>query len=285
MAGSSGVWGAEKMPSFRMRRPARALISTLNSRPVSAILYLIVMWLLIRMSVSGAEAMGYNWQWYRVPQYIYGLTDDGFQAGELVLGLVKTVDLSLRSFLLASALGLVIALLRLSSLVVGSAVAAGFLEFVRNLPLLVLLYLVYYVLGPIFGFDRYEASILCLAVYHSVLISEIFRAGILAVPAGQWEAARAVGMSTAQCYRFIVMPQSVRFTLPPLMGEAVHLIKSSAIVSVVAVAELTTIGRNIISDTFMSFEIWFTVAAIYLAATLILSIFVTRLEKKFAVAE
>ena len=281
----AGVWTAGAPPPAWRRIVSKAVTSALNSKPVSVVLYLIVMWLLIRLSVTGAEAMGYNWQWYRIPQFIYELTDDGFQAGELLLGLVKTIDLSVRSFLLAAILGLVVALLRLSDLVIGSAVAAGFLEFVRNLPLLVLLYLVYYVLGPIFGFDRYTASILCLAIYHSVLISEIFRAGILAVPSGQWEAARAVGMSGAQCYRFIVIPQSVKFTLPPLTGEAVHLIKSSAIVSVVAVAELTTMGRNIISDTYMSFEIWFTVAAIYLAVTLILSIFVTRLEKRFAVTE
>ena len=90
--------------------------------------------------------------------------------------------------------------------------------------------------------------------------------------------------ATAQCYRHVVLPQSVKFMLPPLTGEAEHLIKSSAIVSVVAVAELTTIGRNIISDTYMSFEIWFTVAAVYMVVTLILSVFVTYLEKRYAVA-
>ena len=68
-------------------------------------------------------------------------------------------------------------------------------------------------------------------------------------------------MTKAQTYRYIILPQSIRFMLPPMTGEVVHMIKSSAIVSVIAVAELTTIGRNIISDTYMSFEIWFTIAA------------------------
>ncbi len=264
--------------------PVRMLRLVIDSKPMSVALYLIVMWLIVRLAVTGAEAMGYNWQWYRIPQYLYQLTDDGFQAGEMLIGLLKTVDLSVRSFILATVIGLLVALLRLSGLVVGSAVASCYLEFIRNLPLLVLLYLIYYVLGPIFGFNRFSASILCLAVYHSALISEIFRAGILAVPQGQWEAARSVGMSTIQCYRHIVLPQSVKFMLPPLTGEAVHLIKSSAIVSVIAVAELTTIGRNIISDTYMSFEIWFTVAAVYMIVTLILSVCVTYLEKKYEVA-
>lgn len=255
----------------------------LDSRLMSILLYVLIMGLIIRVLMTGAQAIGYNWQWYRVSDYILEMTDDGFQVGELLLGLVTTIDLTFRSFALAVAIGLVIALLQLSSLMIGSRIAIGFIEFVRNLPLLVLLYLIYYVVGPIFDLGRFTASVLCLAVYHSVLVAEIFRAAIQAVPLGQWEAARAIGLSTPQCYRYILIPQSVKFILPPLTGEAVHLIKSSAIVSVIAVAELTTMGRNIISDTYMSFEIWFTVAAIYLIFTLILSIFVTFLEKKFEV--
>ena len=242
-----------------------------------------MIYLIARVSVIGAEAMGYNWQWYRVPDYLYTLTEDGFQWGEIVFGLVTSIDLSVKAFVLATIVGLFIALLRLSGLLVGSGVALVYLEFVRNIPLLVLLYLIYYVMGPIFKFDRYMAAIICLAVYHSATISEIFRAGINSVPKGQWEAAKSIGMSVAQSYRFIILPQSIKVMLPPLTNEAVQLIKSSAIVSVIAVAELTTIGRNIISDTYMSFEIWFTVAVVYLVVTLILSTFVSGLEKRFAV--
>jgi len=252
-----------------------------GSVPVSVAIYATVMGLIIYGSYAGAQNMGYNWQWNRVPQYLYSFTDDGFQLGEIFHGLWATIKLSVTSFALAMVLGLIVALLRLSGLVMGTAVSIGYLELIRNIPLLVLLYLFYYVLGPIFGFDRYTASILTLAVFHSALISEILRAGINAVPRGQWEAAKSIGMSPYQSYRYIVLPQSVRFMLPPLMGEVVHLIKSSAIVSVIAVAELTTIGRNIISDTFMSFEIWFTVAAVYLVVTLILSVAVSYVEKRY----
>ncbi len=249
---------------------------------LSVMLYVAVIGGIVYVAYNGSQAMGYNWQWYRVPQYFYRLTDDGFQWGEIMIGLVKTLQLSATAFGIALALGLLVALLRLSGLLVGSAVALVFLEIVRNTPLLVLLYLFYYVLGPIFGLDRYWASILCLAVYHAALISEIFRAAINAVPKGQWEAAKSIGMGQAQAYRYIVLPQSVRFMLPPMTGEAVNMIKSSAIVSVIAVAELTTMGRNIISDTYMSFEIWFTIAAVYMAVTLILSIGVSYVEKRYA---
>lgn len=253
----------------------------LNTTPVAVAIYLAVIGAIGWLSYSGAQQMGYNWQWYQVPKYIYTFTDDGFQAGEILTGLWASIILSLASFSLAIVLGLGVALLRLSGLVVGTGVAIGFLEFVRNIPLLVLLYLFYYVLGPVFGLDRWTAAVLTLGVFHSALISEIFRAGINSVATGQWEAAASIGMSRGQAYRYIILPQSVRFMLPPLTGEVVHLIKSSAIVSVIAVAELTTIGRNIISDTYMSFEIWFTIAAVYLALTLVLSFGVSAVERRF----
>jgi len=284
-ANIGGRWGgaANSFWSARNRGLLGQILNLVRSRPASVALYLIIVYLIARLSLTGAEAMGYNWQWYRIPDYLYRLTDDGFQWGEIAIGLVTTIELSVTSFVFATALGLCLALLRLSGLLVGTAVAVAYLEFIRNMPLLVLLYLIYYVLGPIFGLNRYSASVLCLAIYHSALISEIFRAGINAVGIGQWEAAKSIGMSTGQCYRFVILPQSVKFMLPPLTGEAVHLIKSSAIVSVIAVAELTTVGRNLISDTYMSFEIWFTVAAVYMVVTLILSVGVTRLERRYAV--
>lgn len=266
--------------STETRRPLR-FRRALSSKPIAIALYLAVMAGIIWLSYTGAQRMGYNWQWYRVPDYLYQFTDDGFQLGELLLGVWSTITLSTVAFALATVLGLGVALLRLSGLVVGAGVAIGYLEFIRNIPLLVLLYLVYYVLGPIFGFGRWSAAVLTLAIFHSALISEIFRAGINSVAKGQWEAADAIGMTRAQAYRYIILPQSIRFMLPPLTGEIVHLVKSSAIVSVIAVAELTTIGRNVISDTYMSFEIWFTVAALYLGLTLILSFGVSALENRF----
>jgi polar amino acid transport system permease protein len=256
---------------------------SVDSVTFSVILYGVIVAAIVWMSYVGAAAMGYNWQWYRIPQYFYEVTEDGFQPGEIIYGLGTTLTLSLTAFALALALGLLVALMRLSGLIVCTAVAIGFLEFVRNIPLLVLLYLFYYVLGPIFGFDRYWASVLCLGVFHSALVSEIFRAGINAVPKGQWEGATSIGLSKSQAYRYIIFPQAIRFMLPPMTGEAVSMIKSSAIVSVIAVAELTTIGRNIISDTFMSFEIWFTVALVYMAVTLVLSVGVSYVEKRYAV--
>ncbi|MCB1806535.1 MAG: ABC transporter permease subunit, partial [Candidatus Competibacteraceae bacterium] len=97
---------------------------------------------------------------------------------------------------------------------------------------------------------------------------------------GQWEASSSIGLGRLQTYRYIVLPQAVPLMLPPLTSLVINLIKNSAIVSVIAVFDLTTEGRNIIADTFMSFEIWLTVAAMYLVLTVTLSVLVGLLEKR-----
>ena len=274
--------GSMSMKGLPVRRPP-AINRFFSSTPVSIVIYLLIIVSILYSSFRGAQSMGYNWQWYQIPKYIYSYTDDGFQFGELMFGLWTTITLSFSALILAMLFGLLVALLRLSNLVIGTKVAICFLEFVRNIPLLVLVYLFYYVLGPVFKYDRYTASVLCLAVYHSALISEILRAGINAVAQGQWEAAKSIGMSKPQMYRYIILPQSIRFMLPPMTGEVVHMVKSSAIVSVIAVAELTTLGQNIISDTYMAFEIWFTIAVIYMIVIMILSIGASQVERRYTV--
>ena len=274
--------GSMSMKGLPVRRPP-AINRFFSSTPVSIVIYLLIIVSILYSSFRGAQSMGYNWQWYQIPKYIYRYTDDGFQFGELMFGLWTTITLSFSALILAMLFGLLVALLRLSNLVIGTKVAICFLEFVRNIPLLVLVYLFYYVLGPVFEYDRYTASVLCLAVYHSALISEILRAGINAVAQGQWEAAKSIGMSKPQMYRYIILPQSIRFMLPPMTGEVVHMVKSSAIVSVIAVAELTTLGQNIISDTYMAFEIWFTIAVIYMIVIMILSIGASQVERRYTV--
>lgn len=236
----------------------------------------LIAWLIYR----GAAAMEYNWQWYRVPPFFYRVIDGEVIYGPLVRGLIETIRLAAISSVLAIAIGLVTAFLRLSDSISGRIVATWYLEAIRNTPLLVQLFLFYFVLAPIFGVDRFWAGVLCLAFFEGSFAAEIIRGGIQAVDRGQYEAADANGFTTADKYRFIVIPQALPLILPPLTGLIISLVKHSAIVSVIAVAELTTEGLNLISDTFMAFEIWFIVAGIYLALTVSLSLAVTMLERK-----
>lgn len=230
--------------------------------------------------ILGASSMGYNWQWYRVPRYVYREIDGEIIWGPLVRGLMVTIEITLWAALLAFAIGLVTALLRLSRSYAGHALATVYLEAVRNTPLLVQMYLFYFVLSPILGIDRFWTGVLALAFFEASFISEIIRGGILSIQRGQWEGAAALGMRRWQVYAKIVLPQAVPIMAPPMTSALVNLIKNSAIVSTIAIFDLTNEGRNVIAETFMSFEIWFTVAAIYLVLTISLSAVAARLEAR-----
>ena len=236
----------------------------------------IIAWLIWR----GIEAMDYNWQWYRVPPFFYRIVDGELIWGPLVWGLIQTIKLAFISGILAILIGFVTAFARLSDSIAASMIATWYLEAIRNTPLLVQLFLFYFVLAPIFGIDRFWSGILCLSFFEGSFAAEIIRGGIQAVDRGQYEAGDAIGLTAQDKYRYIVVPQAMPLILPPLTGLLISLIKHSAIVSVIAVSELTTTGLNLISDTFMAFEVWFTVAGIYLALTISLSVAVSMLERK-----
>jgi polar amino acid transport system permease protein len=229
---------------------------------------------------AGADSMGYNWQWYRIPRYLFRWRDDGVQWGLLAQGLAQTVVISAHAAVLAAAIGVCVAVLRLSRSFSGRWLARIYLEIIRNTPLLVQIYIFYYVLARVFPLDRFWAGVIALACFEGAFISEILRAGIVGIPAGQWEACRTLGLSTLQTYRHVVLPQAIVAMTPPLVSAGISLIKDSSIVSVIGLFELTTAGRDAISDSFMSFEIWLTVAAIYLVVTLALSTMLNRIEQR-----
>ncbi|WP_052260688.1 amino acid ABC transporter permease [Photobacterium gaetbulicola] len=220
---------------------------------------------------TGAEAMNYRWQWYRIPQYLWFFEDGEWFPAELLEGLRVTLQISAVSLLLTLAIGLVTALLRVSGSVIGRGVSWGYVELIRNTPLLVQIYLLYFVFGPVLGLERFTTAVLALSLFQGAYTAEIFRAGLTSIDRGQFEASNSLGLCALDSYRFIILPQVIKRILPPLTNEAVSLVKNSSIVSVMAIFDLTTEGRNIVADTAMPFEVWFTVAGIYLVVTLTLS--------------
>jgi polar amino acid transport system permease protein len=270
----------ERVPrAERLRAPGSPLIAHL-AHARSIVLYIVSVGLLVALAVRGAQSMGYNWQWYRIERYLYQVVDGAFYPGPLLNGLGVTLQISALALVLTIVIGLAAAILRLSDSLSGRLLVNAYVEAIRNTPLLVQLYLFYFVLSPILGVDRFWTGVLCLAVFEGAFAAEMFRAGLQAVPRGQWEAARSLGLSTPLAYRLVILPQALRVILPPLTGLSVSLVKHSAIVSVIAVFDLTTEGRNIIADTFLTFEIWLVVAAIYLAVNGSLSMIVAVLETK-----
>ncbi|MEZ4527177.1 MAG: amino acid ABC transporter permease [Desulfobacterales bacterium] len=229
--------------------------------------------------MSGAEKLGYNWQWYRVPGYILSFDTGQFVRGPLLEGLQVTLQITVLSLGLASVFGLATAFLRLAPSFFGRIMARLYLELIRNTPLLVQLFFIYFVLGPILDISRFASAVLALSLFEGAYASEIFRAGIVSIEQGQWEAARSLGMNTASTYRHIILPQAIPRILPPLTGQTVSLIKDSALVSTIAIYDLTMQAQAIISETWLTFELWFTVAGIYLMLTIPLSLCANLMEK------
>ena len=236
-------------------------------------------WLIAR----GAQSMGYEWKWHKVPRMLWRVVDGELVWGPLLKGLAVTLKLSSMATLLALALGMVTALLRLSGSIVGQALAWCYIELIRNTPILVQILVMYFIVAASLGIPRDMAGVLCLGLYEGAFAAEIMRGAIVAVRAGQWEAGRSLGFGPLHLYRDIVLPQAVPLMLPPLGGVLVNLVKHSAVVSVIAVFDLTNQARSLVSDTFMAFEIWLTTAALYLLVTVSLSLWVLWLEKRFRV--
>lgn len=243
--------------------------------------FVLISGLLVWFTWRGAASMDYRWQWYRLPRYFWRVIDGELIWGPLINGLFVTLEIAAWGMVLTLLIGLITAFLRLSDSLAARILARVYLETIRNTPLLVQISIFYFVLQPILGINNpLWTGILCLAFYEGSFASEIIRAGVNSVPKGQWEASTTVGLGKTKTYFYVVLPQAVPLMLPPMAGILVNLVKHSAILSFVAVFELTTEARNLIGDTFMSFEVWFVVGPMYLVITISLSTFVGWLERR-----
>jgi polar amino acid transport system permease protein len=271
------------MSEFNLKISKNAWSTLKHSPLVDVIKFCVVIGLIIWLMGYGTGNLTYNWQWYRIPQYIFHFENGRFTAGPLLNGLGVTFQITGVSLIIAFFVALVTALFRLSNSFLARALARGYLEFIRNTPLLVQIFFIYFVLGPILGISRFFSAVLALSLFEGAYGSEIFRSGIVSVHKGQWEAASSLGFSIFNTYRYIILPQAMRRILPPLTGQAVSLVKDSALVSTIAIYDLTMRGQEIIAETYLAFEVWFTVAAIYLLITVMLSMIVNIMENHMAI--
>jgi His/Glu/Gln/Arg/opine family amino acid ABC transporter permease subunit len=183
----------------------------------------------------------------------------------LMSGLQMTLFISAISLVFALVGGLVLALFDLSKFAVlrGFSLALG--EIIRNTPILVQLLWVYYVLPIVFGIrvSALAGIVIGLSLYMAAFISEVYRAGIQAVPKGHREAAQVLGLTPVQSFMRIVLPQAIRMTLPPLASNFVQLIKFSSLGAVISVSEITRRGMELSSSTFRPLEIFTFIAVVY----------------------
>ena len=183
----------------------------------------------------------------------------------LLSGLQLTLIISATSLVFALLGGLVLALFDMSKFRLLRAFSLTLGEIIRNTPILVQLLWVYYVLPIVFGIriSALAAILIGLSLYMAAFISEVYRAGIQAVPKGHREAAQVLGLTPAQSFIRIVMPQAIRMTLPPLASNFVQLIKFSSLGSVISVSEITRRGMELSSTTFRPLEIFTFIAVVY----------------------
>lgn len=251
----------------------------------------------------------YNWDWGSIPQYLfrYDEANERWVSNILMQGLFTTIRLSLWSTVLATFIGTVIGLCRLSKGLFSRLIGRTYVELIRNLPPLVLIFIFYFFLADqimasigvdefvkslsenmqalltfLFAspsrFPAFLSALITLALFEGAYIAEIVRSGIQSIERGQWEAGHALGLSWWQQMRYVILPQATQRILPPLGGQFISTIKDSAIVSVISIQELTFQGMELMSATYLTFEVWITVTALYLILTMALSLSVERLE-------
>ncbi|AIE85360.1 ABC transporter substrate-binding protein/permease [Fimbriimonas ginsengisoli] len=200
----------------------------------------------------------------------------------LARGAVLTLELTALSLVFGVVGGLLLALARVSPFVLFRPFAVAYVEVVRGTPLLMQIYVIYFVLPAIgIGLSPFVAGVLALSLNAAAYTSEIFRAGIESIDSGQMEAARSLGMDYPTAMRWVILPQTLRRVLPPLTNEAVALLKDSSLVSVVALSELMRAGKEIATNSGSPTTVYLTVAVFYLVMTLPLTWLVRRLEQKW----
>ena len=287
------------------------IIKRVKLKPLDVVLVFVLLSFGLIMAYRIRVGLHYEWNWSVIPQYLFRYDPDinRWLPNLLVQGLFNTIRLSIWGTLLATILGTALGLCRISQHLFKRLLGRTYVELIRNLPPLVLIFIFYFFVSdqimPILGveefvrsrsestrkiltflfappsqFTAFLSAVVTLAIFEGAYITEIVRAGIQSIEKGQWEAGHALGLSWRHQMFDVILPQATHRILPPLAGQFISTIKDSAIVSVISIQELTFQGMELMSSTYLTFEIWITVTALYLLLTLSLSLGVGRLEMR-----
>lgn len=276
---------------------------------LDVIVGLLVLAVAVYLAYRVTKGLNYKWNWGVIPQYLfrYDQEKNRWVMNLLMQGLMTTIWLSVWGIILATIIGTVMGIFRISDSLFKRLIGWTYVELMRNIPPLVLVFIFYYFVSgqimPVLGVDDFIRSrsestqavlsffsvppnlftaflsgVITIALFQSAYVTEIIRAGIQSIEKGQWEASYALGLSWWQQMCHIILPQAVQRILPPLAGEFINTIKYSSIVSVISIQELTFQGMELMAASLLSFEVWLTITGLYLVLTLLLSLGVARLE-------
>ncbi len=276
---------------------------------LSMVFLLVCVFVAYRIKVG----LNYNWAWDSIFQFLFRFDNDShtWVSGLLMTGFYTTIRLSIWGIVFATIFGVISGIAKTSSILVFRWLATTYVETMRNLPPLVIIFIAYFFVGdqllyPL-GIDDWAetlspasqnvlsilfakpgqltsffAALMTLAIFEGAYITEIVRAGIESIARGQWEASHSLGLTRYQQMRHIILPQTFQRIMPPLAGQFISLIKDSSIVSVISIQELCFQGIEIMTGTLHTIEIWIVVTLLYLTLTLPCSLIVERLETRMA---
>jgi polar amino acid transport system permease protein len=284
--------------------------------PLDIVIIALLLCLAAYISYRLTIKLNYKWNWGIIPQYLYFFDEEKgrWTANVLMQGLYTTIRLSVWATLLAAIFGTIAGVLRTTPKLFNRLVGRSYVELIRNIPPLVLIFIFYFFVSdqimPLLGVDEFIrgssettqhivgfffatpdmlsaflSGIVTVAIFQGAYITEIVRAGIQSINKGQWEAAHALGLSWRQQMYDIIMPQAIKRVLPALANEFINTLKYSAIVSVISIQELTFQGMQVMAATQVTIEVWLTITVMYLVLCLILSFGVQWLEGYLARSE
>jgi len=281
------------------------------TRAVDTIVIAIAIFLVAYIIYKVDTVMIYEWHWGFLWEYILRWDEEqqAYAPNLLLKGLATTFRLVIWSMLLASIIGIVMGIMRTSSRIFFRTVSRLYVEFIRNMPPVVFIFVFFFFLSsqfvPLLGIDELSVNaspatiallkillgppelfanvisgILCLALFEGAYITEIIRAGIQSIDKGQTEAGQSIGLTRFQTLRWVIFPQAVQKVIPPLTGQFITLIKDSSIVSLISIQELTFLAQEVAYSTQYVFEIWLFVAAVYFCICYSLALLFGKLEKR-----
>jgi polar amino acid transport system permease protein len=217
------------------------------------------------------------------------MTDELAQFGRILVFLLptvpQTIKITLASFALALVIGLLVGVLRIARGSPWTWMGRLYVDAIRGVPLLVWIFFIYFGLGRVLHLPQFLAGVLAIAICYSAYVGETLRAGIQAIPKGQWEAAASLGLSRRQAMQRVILPQAVRVVVPPIMNDFIACLKDSSLVSIIGLRELTRAGREYSSGTFVDFQTWLVVGLLYLGMTVLLTRCSSQLEARLRRAE
>ena len=295
------------MSEYRLPPPAKHVkrVTNLDIAVIGSVITILVF-----VYYRVEHVLVYNWNWGLVFEYVIRIDE---VTGEIfpnlfLKGVAMTLRLAFWGTIIAAVIGIIMGLCRVSSnlfLKVGSRL---YVELIRNIPPVVFIFVFYFFISsqiiPLLGLDRvadtaspstiavmevlfgpielftnFLAGLICLAVFEGAYITEIVRAGIQSIGKGQWEAARAIGLSRYSVLRDVILPQALKTILPPLAGQFITLVKDSSIVSLISVQELTFLTQDVSNTTTHFFEAWMITAGLYFMMCFPLAVLFRRFER------